>query len=448
MKKSEIKGRSFALKAQDDPTSLKLRGASHDNGVKKYCIITFGCAQNIADSERIAASFEGRGYKKVDDWKEADTIVINTCVVRQMAEDRVYGLVRNISLFFTNRRIENRELRLNNEYTKTRIHEDKENREQDFGLRRNDVVGRMPKIIVTGCMVGMAARDKTGKILQRLKERMPEVDEFLPIEEVGFNLEPVRQNSEMGLVVISNGCNNFCTFCVVPFSRGREVSRPFEDIIRECKKLREQGYKSVMLLGQNVNSYGSDIVRAISAKQDQIIINGMEIKPTMVKHLGKYRIPTLFPFLLEEVAKMGFEKIDFMSSNPWDFSDELIDVISRNKNITRQIHLPVQSGDDGVLKRMNRWYTQDEYIKLVKSLKLKVKSLKLTTDLIVGFCSETDKEFQETVNLVKKVGFEKAYVSIYSSRPLTGATIAMKDDVPYAIKKKRWLVLDKLINHK
>jgi tRNA-2-methylthio-N6-dimethylallyladenosine synthase len=438
--------------------------------MKKYNIVTFGCAQNQADSERIAASFEGRGYKKVEDWKEADTIVINTCVVRQMAEDRVYGLVRNIGLYF-------------GELSGTDDGEGKL-KIKNYELRIKNNKKKMPKIIVTGCMVGMAARDKTGKILARLKERMPEVDEFLPIEEVGFNLEPVRQNKEQGLVVISNGCNNFCTFCVVPFSRGREISRPIEDILKECKKLKEQGYKSVMLLGQNVNSYGSDLVagekylaqyardiqnpktlkiensngdnlkfeiRNLKSKDkifNKIKINGKVIDPVIVKHLGKYRIPTLFPYLLEEVAKMGFEKIDFMSSNPWDFSDELIDVIARNPNITRQIHLPVQSGSDAVLKRMNRWYTQEEYLKLITNLKLRITNLKITTDIIVGFCSETEKEFEETVKLCKNVGFEKAYVSIYSSRPMTGATIAMKDDVAYAVKKKRWLVLDKLINHK
>ena len=163
-------------------------------------------------------------------------------------------------------------------------------------------------------------------------------------------------------------------------------------------------------------------------------------------HLGKYRIPTLFPYLLDEVAKMGFEKVDFMSSNPWDFSDELIDVIARNKNITRTIHLPVQSGDDNVLKRMNRWYSADEYLKLVANLKFKIKNLKLTTDIIVGFCGETDEEFENTLKLCKKVGFNWAFVSVYSQRPMAASTKIYKDDVSHKIKDKRWKILDDLIN--
>ncbi|MDH7476472.1 MAG: radical SAM protein [Microgenomates group bacterium] len=415
----------------------------------RYYIKTFGCQQNKADSERIAASFEARGMKPAKGYIDADYIVINTCMVRQSAEDRVYGLVRNLG-----------KLKL------------KPRRSRTAGL----------KIIITGCMVGIAHRDKTGKMLQKLKERMPEVDEFLPIEEVGFDNEPIRTSKIHAWIPISNGCNNFCTYCVVPFTRGREISRPFEDILNEAKKLKEKGYKEITLLGQNVNSYGADLIlgkKNIQVMEDlnkkyfenskvnppiggqksklQLKIKKLKFnenlklkiencKPVYVKHLGRYRIPTLFPHLLEEVAKLGFEKVDFISSNPWDFSDELIDVIAKYLNITKTIHLPVQSGDDNVLKRMNRWYTSDEYLRLVANLKLKIKNLKLTTDIIVGFCGETDEEFENTVKLCKKVGFEKAYIAMYSPRPMTAATKVMKDDVPYEVKKKRWLILENLIN--
>jgi len=388
----------------------------------KYFIKTFGCQQNKADSERVAAAFEARGMKPAKGYSDADYIVINTCMVRQSAEDRVYGLVRNLG------KIKEKKPRL--------------------------------KIIVTGCMVGVAFRDKTGKILQKLKERMPQVDEFMPIEEVGFDNEPVRVSKTHAWIPISNGCNNFCTFCVVPFTRGREISRPFEDIIAEAKKLKEQGYKEVTLLGQNVNSYGADLILGeknvqvmrdldkIYFEKSKIKVKSQNYKPIYVKHLGRYRIPTLFPYLLEEVAKLGFEKVDFISSNPWDFSDELIDVIAKYPNITRTIHLPVQSGDDNVLKRMNRWYSASDYIALISKIKNQIANIKFTTDIIVGFCGETDEEFENTVKLCKKVGFEKAYIAMYSPRPMTAATKVMKDDVPNMVKKKRWQILENLINKK
>ncbi|MBI5127559.1 radical SAM protein [Candidatus Roizmanbacteria bacterium] len=413
----------------------------------KYFIKTFGCQQNHSDSERIESTLKARRMTKARSYKTADYIVINTCMIRESAENRVYGLVNNLG---------------------------KLKKERSF------------KIIVTGCMVGLAFRDKTGKYLKKIRETMPEVDEFLPIEEIGFDNAPVRQDRISAWVPISNGCNNFCTFCIVPFTRGREISRPYQDIIDECRQLKKKGYKNITLLGQNVNSYGADLLvgenniqvmrdlpkkyfgkkqtgveglgiptarrlddllvgRALAGK-DPIQAPFAEIKPVYVKHLGRYRIPTLFPHLLEEVAKMNFEKVDFISSNPWDFSDELISVIAKNKNITRLIHLPIQSGDDNVLKRMNRWYTQKQYLNLITKLKKKIPAIKFSTDIIVGFCGETEKEFRNTVSLAKKVGFEKAYLAMYSSRFGTAATKNFKDDIPHTIKEKRWLTLEKLIN--
>ncbi|HLC94673.1 MAG TPA: radical SAM protein [Patescibacteria group bacterium] len=387
----------------------------------KYYIKTFGCQQNEADSERIAASFAARGMEAASDYAQADYIVINTCMVRGSAEQRIYGLVHNLTSL----------------------------------KEKNPHI----KIIVTGCMVGIAFRDKTGLFLSRLKNIMPTVDEFMPIEEVGFDHAPLRVNTTSAWVPISNGCNNFCTFCIVPFTRGREISRPYEDIIKECRELKDKGYKSVTLLGQNVNSYGADLL--IGEKNIQVMrdlpkgayfksknytMKNLANKPVYVKHLGRYRIPTLFPHLLEEVARMGFENVDFISSNPWDFSDALIDVIYRNKNITRTIHLPVQSGDTNMLRRMNRWYTREEYLHLIAQLKMKIKNVKLTTDIIVGFCGETDEEFENTVDLCRKVGFEKAYIAMYSPRPFTAATKVFTDDVPHAVKKSRWQKLDEIVN--
>jgi tRNA-2-methylthio-N6-dimethylallyladenosine synthase len=389
----------------------------------KYFIKTFGCQQNHVDSERIASYLKAQGMKPEESYEKADYIVINTCMIRQSAENRVYGLVNNL--------------------VKVKVQKSK------------------VKIIVTGCMTGLAIRDKTGKYLKRLKEIMPEVDEFMPIEEVGFDNIPLKTDKYTAYVPISNGCNNFCTYCVVPYTRGREKSLPYQEIINQCLKLKKRGYRVVTLLGQNVNSYGADLVaseealreadcgdipQSLAEEERHERQNLPSLKPIYVKHLGRYRIPTLFPYLLEEIAKMGFEKVDFISSNPWDFSDELIDIIAGNKNITRLIHLPVQSGDDNVLKRMNRWYKVSDYIALISKIKNQISKIKFTTDIIVGFCGETDEEFRNTVDLCKKVGFNWAFVSVYSQRPMVAATKIYKDDVPHPIKDRRWKILDDLIN--
>ncbi|OGG05029.1 hypothetical protein A2Z33_07130 [Candidatus Gottesmanbacteria bacterium RBG_16_52_11] len=412
----------------------------------KYHIVTFGCQQNQADSERIASFYRARGYAPARSRKQADDIIINTCMIRQSAEDRIYGLVHNLSI--------------------------------------EKLAGRKLKIVVTGCMVGMAAREKTGRMLSQLRRRMPAVDEFLPIEEVGFDYAPVRTGPQHAWVPVSNGCNNFCTFCVVPFTRGREVSRPIEDILDECRTLTGNGSTHITLLGQNVNSYGADLV--LGADRIQVMrdlpgktyfenaysrnprspngqgvqlsgitgsqnkkadTDGREITPVYVRHLGRLRIPTLFPHLLNEVCRIdGIISVDFLSSNPWDFTDGLISVIANNPKILRHIHLPVQAGDNEVLRRMNRWYTREDYLVLVGKLKSKIPGLTLSTDIIVGFCGETEQQFRQTVSLCRRVGFTKAYISMYSDRPMTAAHKAFADTVSREEKKRRWAYLDELVN--
>jgi len=381
---------------------------------------------NTADSERLAAYYEARGFKRAKNEKEADVVIINTCMVRQMAEDRVYGLVNNLS---------------------------------KLKLR--------PKIIVTGCLVGTANREPSGRVMKYLKTRLPKVDEFLPMEEIGFEYAPKRTDKKIALLPISNGCNNMCAYCVVPFSRGREVSRPFAEIIKEAEDLADAGYEEVVLLGQNVNSYGSDLVKKSLFRNPIPPAGGIgfrdkKFKPVMVKSMGQNRIPTLFPYLLEEVAKIGidvslgfktqanikpFKKINFISSNPWDFSDELIEVIAKYKNINREIHLPAQSGDDEILKKMNRWYTREEYLNLIKKIKDKIPDASFTTDIIVGFPGETEEQFQNTVDLCQQVNFNIAYIAMYSLRPGTTAE-KIADDVPREEKKRRFHALDKMINRK
>lgn len=376
----------------------------------KYFIKTFGCQQNTADSERMAAYYEARGFVPASSADEADTLVLNTCVIRDRAEEKVYGLVRSLRM-----------------------------REAEQGLPPK-------KIVVTGCLVGAAAREPSGKMLKRLTSRIPDA-EFLPIEEVGFEYAPKRAMGASASIPISSGCNNYCAFCIVPFSRGKEISRPFLDIIREAEDAIRSGKEEVVLLGQNVNSYGADFLAEKIREGDEYVLpDGVSVKPVMVKYLNRHRVPTIFPQLLERVARIrGVKKVSFISSNPWDFSEELIDVIAKNENIDRLLHLPVQAGSDAVIRRMNRWYTREEYLSLIDRIREKIPDVRLSTDIIVGFPGETLSDFRETLDLVRTVRFEKAYIAWYSPRPGTNAWKTMEDDVSIEEKQRRFRELDALV---
>jgi len=371
---------------------------------KTYFIRTFGCQQNTADSERIAASYEARGFSSAERIEDADIVVINTCMVRDQAEERVYGLVRN--------------LRERNPET---------------------------EIVVTGCLVGASVREPSGKSAKKLARRLPGVM-LLPSEEVGFERPPKRADGRLASIVIGNGCDNFCSYCIVPHSRGREVSRPFGDIVSEVAEAVAEGKDEILLLGQNVNSYGADFLRGrIGEGEAYALPDGRTVSPVMVRHLGKARVPTLFPYLLEAVAETpGVSKVSFLSSNPWDFSDELISVIARHPNVDRTIHLPVQSGSDRVLAAMNRRYTKAEYLSLVDRIRAAVPCIRFTTDIIVGFPGETEEDFLETTDVVRRVVFDKAFVARYSPRPGT-ASERVADDVPDAEKRRRFHELDRLV---
>lgn len=376
----------------------------------KYHIITFGCQQNHADSERIAGAYESRNFVKTELLEETDQVIINTCMVRQGAEDRVYGLMKNL---------------------------------KPLKDAKPDL-----KIIVTGCLVGAMVRDPSGKMYRLMKRRLPLVDEFLPIDEVGFDVPIKRESEDHGWVVITQGCNNYCTFCIVPWTRGKEISRPWKNIMDEINNLKLNGYKRVTLLGQNVNSYGSDFVREHLKDGRYHFPDGRSVLPVMVKmSMGRKRIPTVFPYLLEEVAKRSFEKVSFLSSNPWDFSDELIDVIAKYDNIDRYIHLPVQSGDNNVLKRMNRYYTAEDYKGLVRKIRDRVgRNVEIGTDIIVGFPGETTEQFENTIKLAKEIGWVVAFIGMYSERPGTVATRNFSDGIPREEKNRRFHVLNDLIN--
>jgi len=358
-----------------------------------YFIKTFGCQANKSDSERIEGDYQARGYRPVRSWKKADEIVVNTCAVRQRAEDRAKGFLLNVVKHF----------------------------EQIGALR--------PKVILTGCMT------HHGK--EKLFKMLPMVDEILPVGEVGFNSKVVRKDKLHGWVPISTGCNSFCTFCIVPYSRGREKSRSMKDILSEVQKLAQEGYKEVTLLGMNVNSWGLD--------KDRKFIRD-DLPTNQSQYLKAKGIPP-FVRLLKKISQIeGIEKIRFITSNPWDFHDELIDEIARNTKIDRFIHLPVQSGSNKVLKLMNRGYTREDYLYLIKKLRKKVVNVVLGTDIIVGFPGETEADFRKTVDLAKEVNWKVAFVAQYSPRPGTAAWRIYNDEVSPLEKKRRWQILDDLIN--
>lgn len=373
---------------------------------KKYFIKTFGCQQNVADSERLASYYEARGMVPGTSTEDCDVLILNTCVIRDKAEERVYGQLKSL--------------------------------EEKLG-------NKMPHVVVTGCLIGSAAREPSGKMMKRLTSRLPKA-EILPLEDIGFEHAPKRKSQKEASIVISNGCNNFCAFCIVPFARGKERSRGYQEILSEVEEALKSGFTEIMLLGQNVNSYGADfLMDTIKEKELYPLPSGEQVAPVMVQHLGRHRIPTLFPYLLRDVARMpGVEKVTFLSSNPWDFSDELIAVMAEHENINRVLHLPVQAGSNAVIKRMNRWYTREEYLALIAKLRNAIPDIKITTDIIVGFPGETLEDFEQTKNLIGEAGFVQTFIAWYSARPGTAATRGMIDDVPIEEKKRRFRELDTL----
>ena len=375
---------------------------------KKYFIRVFGCQMNVADSERIAGWYEQRGWKKAERVEEAEEVVIVSCSVRQTAEDRVCGLVNNL--------VKIKDQRSSRSAAKIK------DRNENLKLDR-------PRIVLTGCMLRYP--------LRWLREKLPQVDEFKRISEYSLNTKFVIHNtSSAALVPIMEGCNNFCSYCVVPYARGREISRSMEEIVCEVEELVKRGDKEITLLGQNVNSYGKDF----GPKETSLALSHFND----IYHFSGKNLFALLLTVLHQIS--GIEKISFLTSNPWDLSDDIIEAM-RLPKIDRYLHLPVQSGDDEILRKMNRKYTVADYIKLVEKIRKRIPDIKIGTDIIVGFPSETQNQFQHTVDLCEKLGFEKAYVAMYSPRLQTVA-YKLKDDVPHEEKRRRWKILDEMINPK
>jgi len=353
---------------------------------KTYHIKTFGCQMNHSDSERISGFLEMHGFSPTSDIKRADLVIFNTCGVRQMAEDRVYGQIHNLK----------------------ESHPDK-------------------KIVLTGCLANRK------DVMRRLKDK---VDLFSEIKDIPENLKtllkieddhngpyleivPKYKSSYTASVPIMTGCDNFCSYCVVPYARGREVSRPAEDIIREIKSLIKNGCKEIILLGQNVNSY---------------------------KHSD-----VSFPKLLQMIEKIpGKFWLSFMSAHPKDYSDDLIKTIAKSKKICELIHLPLQSGNDMILSKMNRKYTKKQYLSLARKIKSAMKKHKpetpyaITSDIIVGFPGETRSQLEDSADVMRKVKYDMVYFGQFSPRPGTAAW-KLKDNVSKKEKTRRENLLNEIL---
>ncbi|MDO5569101.1 MAG: tRNA (N6-isopentenyl adenosine(37)-C2)-methylthiotransferase MiaB [bacterium] len=366
---------------------------------KNYLILTYGCQMNVHDSENIKALLESVGYNETTNISDADIIVINTCAIRENAHNKVFGMLGRL-----------KKLKENN-----------------------------PNLIICmcGCMpqeehISLEIRDKYKyvdivfgthniyQLPQLLKEYTTNQKQIIEVYSIEGNVIeglPVKRDSQYkAWINIMYGCDKFCTYCIVPFTRGKQRSRLKEDILNEITALKNDGYIEVTLLGQNVNAYGKDLY-------------------------SSYNLAAL----LTDVSKIGIKRIRFVTSHPWDFTDEMIDVIAKYDNIMPYIHLPIQSGSNSILKKMGRRYTKEEYIVLFNKIKQKIKNVSISTDIIVGFPNETDKDFEDTLSIVKQLQFDLAYTFIFSKRVSTVA-YTLEDSVDLATKKQRLAILNKLVN--
>ncbi len=363
---------------------------------RKFYVYTFGCQMNKSDSERIITYYRQQGWQEAAEVSQADEVIINTCAIRQTAEDRVIGLATALAK-----------------------------------------LPHRPRLILTGCLLYHSH--------QYLKRKLPMVDEFLDKRKIEFKYRPTRKDKKTAWIPISNGCNSFCTYCVVPLARGRERSRPMADILKEVEEAIKAGYSQVTLLGQNVNSYGLEKVKIGKRKEVSL---GSKM-PTFEERYHFYKNKPPFVILLEKLVKYKeLKKISFLTSNPWDFYEELIETIAANPVIDRYIHLPVQSGSNRILTLMNRWYTAEEYLNLVRKIKKRIPQARIGTDIIVGFPTETERDFQATLQLAREVNWSIAYIALYSPRPRTVAAKIFPDDVSYLVKKRRFQILNRFINKK
>lgn len=367
------------------PASLK-RFASN----KLYYIRTYGCQANTRDEEIMAGYLEEAGFRRTPNPREADLAIINTCAVRENAEEKIYGEIGSY----------------------------KSNKEKnpDFLLvlagcvmGENGVAESLLKTypwisLVIGTHDISSLNPLLAKVIEE-KNSIVNVRSFS--SEIIENLPSTRLNAHEAYVNISYGCDKFCTYCIVPYTRGRERSRKPEDIIKECKELVRDGYKQITLLGQNVNSYGLDL-----------------------------KDGTTFAYLLEEVAKTGIPHLRFLTSYPSQFTDEMIEAMAKYPNIDHYLHFPIQSGSSSCLRRMGRRYTREEYLDIVRRIKERIPDIALTTDIIVGFPGETEEEFLDTLSVCDEVGYSSSFTFIYS--PRSGTPAAKMEQIPPEISHERF----------
>ena len=364
------------------------------------CINTFGCQMNARDSEKLLGILETIGYKAVETEK-ADFVLYNTCTVRENANLRVYGRLGQLGAY------KKKHPHMMIALCGCMMQEPEVVEKIKKSYRYVDLIFGTHNIfklaeLVCQCLESRLVEEKT-------KKHKMVVDVWKDTDQIVEDLPTERKYSFKSGVNIMFGCNNFCSYCIVPYVRGRERSRQPEEIVKEVRRLAEDGVVEVMLLGQNVNSYGKNLEQ-----------------------------PMTFAQLLKEVEKVeGIERIRFMTSHPKDLSQELIDVMASSKKICKQLHLPMQSGSSRILKAMNRHYTKEQYLELAARIKEAIPDISLSTDIIVGFPGETEEDFEETLDVVRKVRFDSAFTFIYSKRTGTPAA-AMEDQVPEDVVKERF----------
>ena len=374
----------------------------------KYSILTMGCQLNENDSEKLSGIVEKMGYTKVENPKEADLNIINTCCVRENAEDRLFGKLGELKKI-------------------------KENNGSIIAIggcmmQEKHITNKIKESYpFADILFGTHTLHKFPEDLYKALDEKNKIEDIIDIEGKIYEDIPIKRDSNIkASVTIMNGCNNFCTYCIVPYVRGRERSREPKAIIEEVKQLAKQGYKEITLLGQNVNSY-------------------LRVEKEKNINFEEYEGVNSFATLLKAINKIeGIERIRFVSPHPKDFTDDVIDAIASCDKVCKLVHLPLQSGNTKVLKEMNRKYTKEQYLNLVEKMKAKISNLTLSTDIIVGFPGETDEEFEDTLDVVKKVKFEQVYMFIYSRRVGTPGD-KMPNQIPEEIKHKRFDRLKELV---